>query len=95
MIACCLLVRGLNTQQYQIERTDTGWQLAKNREFSAIQIQFLTIISIIAIFLHFKTKNNAKKTLVIFNDALKKDNYQSLIVRLKTTVYDATSMNTL
>ena len=71
---------------YQLEYNETAWKIAEHEDFTAIEILPSTVISIFAIFLHFKTDNKPNNTLVIFNDALAKDDYRHLIVKLKTTV---------
>jgi hypothetical protein len=83
-------VKQLNTQQYCLEHTETGWRLAIGNEFVDIEILPSTVISIVAIFLHVKIENNPKQTLVIFSDALAEDDYRCLIVRLKTTAFKDT-----
>jgi hypothetical protein len=64
-----------------IEHLETGWRVL---EMEA-EILPTTVISTLAIFLHFKTDNNTKQSLVIFNDALSRDDYRNLLVRLKIT----------
>jgi hypothetical protein len=76
----------LSTRQYRIEQTENTWQLGEDNAFVGIQILPSTVISIVAIFLQFKTEDNMKGTLVIFSDALAEDDYRCLIVRLKTTL---------
>jgi toxin CptA len=75
----------LTSKQCRIEHNETGWLLAENNGFEDIQILPSTVISIVAIFLHFKI-NNHKQTLLIVSDALSEDDYRCLIVRLKTTL---------
>jgi hypothetical protein len=70
---------------YSLEYTETGWQLLDHDEVLTLQILPSTVISTIAIFLHFKPDNQAKNTRVIFCDALADDDYRKLIVMLKTT----------
>ncbi len=76
----------LSSRQYRIEQTENTWQLGDCNAFVGIQILPSTVISIVAIFLQFKTEDNAKGALVIFSDALAEDDYRCLTVRLKTTL---------
>jgi hypothetical protein len=70
---------------YSLEYTETGWQLVNHDEVLTLQILPSTVISTIAIFLHFKADNQANDAHVIFCDALADDDYRKLIVMLKTT----------
>jgi hypothetical protein len=76
----------LKTKHHRIEHNETGWRLALDNSFEEIQILPSTVISIFVIFLHFKTDNKPKQTLVIVSDALADEDYRCLIVRLKTTL---------
>jgi len=96
MLKCVLLItvsshfyvqrKQLKTKHTIIEHNETGWKLAEGDSFEEIQILPSTVISIFAIFLHFKIDNNSKQTLVIVSDTLAEDDYRCLIVRLKTTL---------
>lgn len=76
----------LLTQQYCLEHSETGWRLATGNAFTEIEILPSTALSVVAIFLHFRTENQSKQSLLIFKDALSEDDYRQLIVRLKITV---------
>lgn len=78
----------LRTQQYCLEHIETGWRLAAGHEFAEIEILPSTVVSTVAIFLHYKTEKIPKQSLLIFSDALAKDDYRQLIVRLKITHSD-------
>jgi hypothetical protein len=79
----------LNAKQYIIKHTETaGWELSTGGEFAAVAVLPSTVISTVAIFLHLKTDGKARQNLVIASDALAENDYRSLIVRLKTTLYD-------
>lgn len=73
-------------KRYCIEYSETGWKIAEGEEFTTIEILLSTVISTVAIFLHFKTDSKPNNTLVIFNDALAEDDYRSLMAKLKTTL---------
>ena len=73
-------------KRYRIEYSETGWKIAEGEEFTTIEILPSTVVSTIAIFLHFKTDSKPNDTRVIFNDALAESDYRSLIAKLKTTL---------
>ncbi|CAG1020925.1 hypothetical protein DOJK_00655 [Patescibacteria group bacterium] len=64
-----------------IEHSETGWK------YQSFEIMILpsTVISSMALFLHFK-QDGKFKSLLIMNDALSAEDYRLLIVRLKTTL---------
>lgn len=64
--------------------SEQGWQI----DGQPMQINASTVISTLAIFLHY-TVAGKRQHLLIANDALNTDGYRQLIVRLKTT-YKAT-----
>jgi toxin CptA len=76
----------LRTLQHCLEHTETGWRLASGNEFTEIKILPSTVLSIVAIFLHFKPENQPEQSLLIFRDVLDEDDYRQLTVRLKITV---------
>ncbi|MCK9397276.1 MAG: hypothetical protein M0Q44_17025 [Methylobacter sp.] len=78
------IIRRLKNEPYKIKHTEAlGWEVSDGNGFEQVQILDSTVITIFAIFLHFN--NNAhKQSLLIMNDALSKDDYRRLIVRLKT-----------
>jgi toxin CptA len=83
---CYFQLKKLKTTHQRIEHNETGWRLAMANSFEEIQILPSTVISVFAIFLHFKVDNKPKQTLVIVSDALADEDYRCLIVRLKTTL---------
>jgi hypothetical protein len=72
-------------KHYRLEYNEIGWQLAENDEFLTIEILPSTVVSRMAIFLHYKTEHKPINALVIFNDALVADDYRYLITKLKIT----------
>lgn len=76
-----------------------GWQLLENNEFIAIEILKSSVITSVALFLHFKKCDlhthpfkklfavwqNPDKSVVIVYDALNAEDYRRLIVWLKIT----------
>ena len=72
-----------------IEHSETGWRVLEME----VEILPTTVISTLAIFLHFKTNENTKQNLVIFNDALSSEDYRNLLVRLKITATKDNSLN--
>jgi toxin CptA len=79
-------LKTLKTTHHRIEHNETGWRLALDDSFEELEILPSTVISIFAIFLHFRADNKPKQTLVIVSDALAEEDYRCLIVRLKTTL---------
>ena len=63
----------------------TSWQYTKNQQTFDITPLPSTVITPFAIFLQFKQQNRFQ-TLFIPHDALSKDDYRHLIVKLKTTL---------
>ena len=92
-IHCWLTVRRLNTEHYTIKHTEAlGWEVSEGCDFASVEILKSTVITTVALFLHFKYdsqvqswKPGHKKTLLVLNDALAEEDYRCLIVRLKTT----------
>lgn len=79
-----LALTRLKSEQYAIKHSEaSGWEIASGNDFKPIQILNSTVITLFAIFLHFD-KNAHKQSVLIVNDALSKDDYRRLIVRLKT-----------
>ncbi|MFZ2726400.1 MAG: protein YgfX [Methylococcaceae bacterium] len=78
---------------------NVGWQFLENNEFIAIEILKSSVITSVALFLHFKKRDlpthpfkklfavwqNPDKTIVIVYDALNAEDYRKLIVWLKIT----------
>ncbi len=83
-----VFIKPINAQQ-TIEHSETGWRVLGME----VEILPTTVISTLAIFLHFKTPDNAKQGLVIFNDALSRKDYRNLLVRLKITASNDKSLN--
>lgn len=81
--------KDINARQ-TIEHSETGWRVLGME----VEILPTTVISTLAIFLHFKTHDNAKHSLVIFNDALSKHDYRDLLVRLKISTENSSVRNT-
>jgi len=80
-------VRRCKNEQYKIKQSETsGWEISNGNDFESVQILDSTVITVFAIFLHFK-KNAGKQSILIVNDALSEDDYRRLIVRLKTTAH--------
>jgi hypothetical protein len=78
-----ILIR-LKSEQYAIRHSETsGWEIADGNDFKPVQILNSTVITLFAIFLHYK-ENTQKQSVLIANDALSEDDYRRLIVRLKT-----------
>lgn len=63
-----------------------AWEVWAGNGFESVQILNSTVITLFAVILHFKRENARKQAILILNDALSKDAYRHLIVRLKTTV---------
>lgn len=82
----CFTMKHVKSKQYTIKQSEAfGWEISDGNDFKPVQIMNSTVITLFAIFLHFK--NNAdKQSVLIVNDALTEDDYRRLIVRLKTTV---------
>lgn len=79
-----LILKYWGNQQCTIKHTEAvGWEVSEGNNFEPIEILESTVITIFAIFLHFK-KDVRRKSLLIVNDALTEDDYRRLIVRLKT-----------
>lgn len=77
-------VKHLTKKPCSIKHTEKfGWGISDGNDFESIQILNSTVITVFAIFLHFN-KNAHKQSLLILNDALTKEDYRRLIVRLKT-----------
>ncbi|TRW94738.1 protein YgfX [Candidatus Methylobacter oryzae] len=88
LIAICIhfyfSIKHLESEPYTIKHTDAlGWEVSGGSDFKPVQILDSTVITTFAIFLHF-TGDAHKRSLLILNDALSKDDYRRLIVRLKT-----------
>lgn len=81
----CFAAKQLKNAQHAIKHTEAfGWEVSDGNDFEKIQILNSTVITVLAIFLHFN-KNAKKQSLLIMNDALDVDDYRRLIVRVKTT----------
>ncbi|MGZ5008176.1 MAG: protein YgfX [Methylobacter sp.] len=77
-------VKHCQSAQCDIKHTEiSGWEIAEGNDFASIQILDSTVISVFAIFLHFK-RGAERQTVLIMPDALSEDDYRRLIVRLKT-----------
>ena len=63
-----------------------AWEMWDGNSFQPVQILNSTVITLFAVILHFKRENAGKQAILILNDALSKDAYRHMIVRLKTTV---------
>jgi hypothetical protein len=83
-----VFMKPINAQQ-TIEHSETGWRVLGME----VEILPTTVISTLAIFLHFKTDDNAKHSLVIFNDVLSKHDYRNLLVRLKISTTNNSSVS--
>lgn len=70
----------------RIAYSETGWKIAQNEEFISVEILPSSVLSCVAIFLHIKGEKIANHSLVIFHDALAKEDYRALLVNLKTTL---------
>lgn len=80
-----LMIKRLKNQRHKIKQSEAlGWEISDGSDFEPVQILSSTVITIFAIFLHFK-KNAHRQSVLIVNDALSEDDYRRLIVRLKTT----------
>jgi hypothetical protein len=92
-IHCWSMVRRLNAEHYTIKHTEAlGWEVSEGFDFSSVEILKSTVLTTVALFLHFKYdsqvqswKPGHKKVLLVLNDALAEEDYRCLIVRLKTT----------
>lgn len=81
-------VKHLKSEYHRIKHTEAlGWEVSfDSNDFESVRILDSTVITIFAIFLHIKNQDTAKRTLLVLNDALSKDDYRRLIVKLKTSV---------
>lgn len=76
------------TTSAKIKHSDKAdWEISTNDNvFDSVQIQPTTVISTFMVILHFVLQNGDKRTLIIANDALTKDDYRRFVVRLKTSI---------
>ncbi len=78
------VIKRFKSEQRIIKHSDAlGWEVSYGNDFESIQILNSTVITVFAIFLHFKN-SAGKQSMLIVNDALTEDDYRRLIVRLKT-----------
>jgi DNA topoisomerase VI subunit A len=78
--------RGQANIELRYTRT-TGWQICLDgQNFLNITILKTTVVSKLAIFLHFHGKINPRyKAIMIANDSLSANDYRRLMVKLKIT----------
>jgi hypothetical protein len=73
----------LNNERHTIKYTEKlGWEISIGGDFEAVTILKSTVVTTAFIFLQMQDK----PTLIIASDALEKDNYRQLIIKLKMTV---------
>jgi hypothetical protein len=87
---CCahyfFIISRLDKKHYIIKHSVAqGWEIMQQEDFVSIQIEHSTVVSLLAVFLHFRTEDNVKKTLVLVNDSLTELDFRRFIVRLKTS----------
>jgi Membrane-bound toxin component of toxin-antitoxin system len=79
-------VKHLTSGQYKIKYSEaSAWEVADENDFESVQILPSTVVTTFAVFLHIKRENADKQTILVLSDALSKDAYRQLIVKLKTT----------
>jgi toxin CptA len=91
-IAICMhfwfSIKHLKSEHHRIKHTEAfDWEVSSaSNAFEPVRIMNSTVITIYAIFLHFRSQNAGKQTVLILNDALSEDDYRRLIVKLKTSI---------
>jgi toxin CptA len=81
-------LKHLKIEHHRIKHTEgLDWEASSgSNDFESVQIMKSTVITIYAIFLHVRSQNAGKQTMLILNDALSEDDYRRLIVKLKTSI---------
>lgn len=90
-IACSMnfgfFVKYLKNKQYILKHSySSGWEISEGDRVVSIQIENSTVVTLVAVFLHFRQPNKAKETIVILPDSLTEDDFRRLIVKLKTSL---------
>ncbi|MGZ8185688.1 MAG: protein YgfX [Methylobacter sp.] len=81
------VIHCLKIERYKIRHTEAlGWEIAADNGFKSVTLLKSTVITIFAIWLHIKRQNADKQAILVLNDALCKDDYRRLIVKLKTSL---------
>ncbi len=60
-----------------------GWRLGSGEQLRQVKIMPSTVITNLAIILHYKQQNGVKQTMLVFNDALNPEHYRKLKATLK------------
>jgi hypothetical protein len=80
------VIRHLNNPRQIIKYTEaSGWEILEGNDFEPVRIINSTVITVYVIFLHVIRQSAGKKTIIVLKDALSKDDYRFLIVKLRTT----------
>jgi hypothetical protein len=75
---------GLKREQRKIRHTEKrGWEISVGGDFETATILQSTVVTTFLIFLHIQNK----PAILIANDALSRDDYRRLLVKLKMTAY--------
>jgi hypothetical protein len=82
-----VVARHINSVQYKVRHSDAfAWEVWEKDGFEPVRVLSSTVVTDFAVFLHIKRENATRRSIVILNDALSKDAYRALVIRLKTTV---------